>query len=129
MRSHGASRAISSIERCATPAAALERSPAGLACEDGVVEAVEGAGACAVDERGVTEERDVIEAEVPDRSVHHAVGAEGHESSNDGTGEDVVPGCQSVLPQAGSEWGGTCQLWYSSMVRAPPIKQAPRTGA
>jgi hypothetical protein len=97
VRSHGASRAVSGIERSASPAAALVCSPASLACEDGVVEAVERARACAVDEGSMTEERDVVEAEVPNRGVDHAVGAESHHSANDRSGENVIPDIMLVI--------------------------------
>jgi hypothetical protein len=92
VRSHGASGTVSSVERSASPAAALVCAPASLACEHGVVEAVEGASACAIDKGCVAEERDVVKAEVPDRGVDHAVSGEGHHSTDNGTSEDVVPG-------------------------------------
>jgi hypothetical protein len=63
---HGASWTISSVPWSAAPAAALVCAPASLACEEGIVEAVERAGAGTVDKGSVTEERDVVEAEVPD---------------------------------------------------------------
>lgn len=91
LRCHGASRAIRSVARSAAPARALNRAPARLASEDVVVEAIEGAWACAVDEGSVAEERDVVEAEVPDGGVDHAVGGEGHHCADYGAGEDVVP--------------------------------------
>jgi hypothetical protein len=92
VRSHGAAGAISSVERSAAPAAALVCTPASLARKHGVVEAIEGACASAVDEGCVAEEGDVVEAEVPDGGVDHAVGGKGHDGTDNGTGEDVVPG-------------------------------------
>jgi len=91
LRHHGAPRSIRSIARCTAPARALDSAPTGLAREDVGVEAVEGAWACAVDEGGVAEEGNVVEAEVPDGGVDHAVGREGHYGTDDGAGEDVVP--------------------------------------
>jgi hypothetical protein len=91
MRRHSATGTVSSIERRAAPAATLVCAPASLAGEGGVVEAVEGAGTGAVDERCVAEKRDVVKSEVPDGGVDHAVGAKGHDGANDGAGEDVVP--------------------------------------
>lgn len=129
LRSHGTAGTISSVEWGAAPRAALECSPACLACEDGIVEAVEGTGACAVDERCVAEERDVVEAEIPDGGVDHAVGGEGHDCADEGSGEDVVLNeCQHWVMIWNLEEERT-QLWNSSIVRAPPIKTAPRSGA
>ena len=91
MRRHGTTRTVSSIARRTTPRATLERSPTGLAREDSVMKAIERAGTGAVDEGRVAQERDVVEAEVPYRGIDHAVRAEGHEGTNDGAGEDVVP--------------------------------------
>ena len=88
---HGAARAVGGIEGGAAPGAALVGAPASLAGEHGVVEAVERAGSGAVDERSVAQHGDVVEAEVPDRGVHHAVAAEGHEGADDRAGEHVVP--------------------------------------
>jgi hypothetical protein len=129
VRTHGATGTISSVSWSASPAAALVCSPASLACEEGVVEAVEGTGACAVDKGSVAEERDVVEAEVPDRGVHHAVGAEGHHGTDDCTGEDVVPGENVSVCVTLCSWVSSYQLWNSSIVSAPPIKTAPRRGA
>jgi hypothetical protein len=39
----------------------------------------------------MTEKRDVIETEVPDAGVDHSVRAEGHESTDNGPGENVIP--------------------------------------
>jgi len=36
-------------------------------------------------------ERDVVDAPVPDRSVHHTVARESKDSTDDGAGEDIVP--------------------------------------
>jgi hypothetical protein len=91
LRSHGAAGTISSVERRAAPATALVCTPASLAGEGGVVEAVKGAGTGAVDERCVAQQRNVVEAEVPDGGVDHTVGAEGHDGADDGSGEDVIP--------------------------------------
>lgn len=101
--SRSAARTIGGVEGSAAPAATLMCAPARLAREDGVMEAVEGAGACAVDERCVTQERDVVEAEVPDGGVDHAVGGEGHHGTDYGTSEDVVPGEVSNRRKC---WGG-----------------------
>jgi len=90
MGHHGTPRTISSIKGCSTPATALMCAPASLASEDDVVEAVKGARPGTVDKGGVAQERNVVEAEVPDGSVDHAVGAESHDSTNDGSGEDIV---------------------------------------
>jgi hypothetical protein len=92
VRSHSAARTISSIKWRAAPATTLMCAPARLAREDCVMEAIEGAGACAVDERCVAQEGDVVEAEVPDGGVDHAVGGKGHHCTDYGTGEDIVPG-------------------------------------
>lgn len=88
---HGTPRTISSIKGRASPATALVCAPASLTSEDDVVEAVKGAGTRAEDKGSVAQKRDVIEAEVPYRSVDHAVRAEGHESTDDRSSEDVVP--------------------------------------
>ena len=104
---HSSPRTISGVERRAAPAAAFVGTPAGLAGEDGVVEAVEGAGACAIDEGCVAQERDVVEAEVPDGGVDHAVGAEGHDGANDGAGEDVVPVVVFVDGEGAADQAGT----------------------
>jgi hypothetical protein len=92
LRRHRASGTIRRIARRATPATSLERAPVSLAREDGVMEAVERACACTVDEGRVAEQGNVVEAEVPDGCVNHAVGAEGHHRANNGAGEDVIPG-------------------------------------
>jgi hypothetical protein len=126
---HGTARTISSVKGSSSPAAALVRAPASLACEDGVVEAVEGACAGAVDEWCVAEQRDVVEAEVPDRGIDHAVGGEGHDGTDKRASQDIVPEkevsgyCEDMRSES------AYQLWYSSMVRAPPMRQAPRRGA
>jgi hypothetical protein len=91
---HGTARTISSVEGSTSPAAALVGAPASLTCEDCVVEAVEGACAGAVNEWCVAEERDVVEAEVPDRGVDHAVGGESHDGTDKSTSQNVVPGCE-----------------------------------
>jgi hypothetical protein len=100
--SHGAARTVSSVKGSSAPAATLVGAPAGFAGKGGVVEAVEGAGACAVDKGCVAEERDVVEAEVPDRSVDHAVGAKGHQGADNSASEDIVPGDGVSLCFAGS---------------------------
>jgi hypothetical protein len=91
LRRHGAPRPIRRIARRATPATALERSPACLARENRVVEAVERTCACAVHKRCVAQKGDVVESEVPNGGVDHAVSGEGHEGADYGAGEDVVP--------------------------------------
>jgi hypothetical protein len=58
---HGASRAISGITRSSAPGTSVVGSPAGLAGEDSIVEAVEGGGTGTVDERGVAEQWDVVD--------------------------------------------------------------------
>jgi len=73
VRSHGTARTVSGVEWSATPATTLMCAPTSLTCEDSVVEAVKGAGASAVDERCVAQEGDVVEAEVPDGGVDHAI--------------------------------------------------------
>ena len=90
MRHHGSPRTICGIEGCTAPAGSLNRTPSSLAGEDSVVEAIERAWTGAVDERSVAHERDVVETEVPDGSIGHAVGAESHQSADDRSGENVV---------------------------------------
>ena len=62
-------------------------SPAGLAGEQGVREL----GAAGVGEGRAAVQGDVVEAEVPDGGVDHAVRREGHDGPDDGAGEHVVP--------------------------------------
>ena len=93
---HGTSRPVCSIKRRATPAAALVRAPTRLAREDSVVEAVKGAGTCAINKGRVAEEGDMIKAKVPDRSIDHAVRGEGHDGSDEGACEDIVPAGEVV---------------------------------
>jgi hypothetical protein len=90
VRHHGTSRTICSIEWCTSPGCSLNCTPSSLAGEDSVVEAIERAWTGAVDERSVAHERDVVETEVPDGSIGHAVGAESHQSADDRSGENVV---------------------------------------
>lgn len=91
LRHHGTAWAICSIARRTSPACALNGAPASLAGEDVGVEAVEGAWACAVDKGSVAEEGNVVEAEVPDGGVDHAVGRESHHCADHSASEDVVP--------------------------------------
>jgi len=91
MRHHGTPRTICGIEGCAAPAGSLNCTPSSLASEDGVVEAIERAWTGAVDKRSMAHERDVVETEVPDGGIGHAVGAESHQSADDRSGEDIVP--------------------------------------
>lgn len=58
---HGASRTIRSIAGSAAPSRAVMASPAGLVREDCRVEAVEGVGACSIDEGSVADEGDVVD--------------------------------------------------------------------
>lgn len=131
LRHHSTPRTISSVKGRTTPAACIMGAPTGLASEDGIVEAVKGAGTSTVDKGGVAHERDVVEAEVPDGGVSHAVGAEGHHGADYGSGEDVVLSCHVSFEYMGLVhlMEKLTQLWYSSMVRAPPMRQAPRMGA
>lgn len=87
---HGSPRTISSIKGRTAPATCIMGAPTGLAGEDSVVEAVKGAGTSTVDKGSVAHEGDVVEAEVPDGGVGHAVSAEGHHGTDYGSGEDVV---------------------------------------
>lgn len=59
--SHGAARAIGSVEGSTAPGAALVGTPASLASPDSVVEAIESVGTSAVDEGGVAEEGNVVD--------------------------------------------------------------------
>jgi hypothetical protein len=90
VRHHGTSRTICSIEWCTSPGCSLNCTPSSLAGEDSVVESIERAWAGSIDEGSMTHKRDMVEAEVPDRGVSHAVGAKGHQSANDCSGKDVV---------------------------------------
>jgi hypothetical protein len=91
VRCHGAARTISSVKRSTAPAATLVGSPACLASEGGVVEAIKGASACAVNKGCVAEHGDVVEAEVPDRGVDHAVRAKGHHGADNSSSENIIP--------------------------------------
>lgn len=91
VRCHGAARTISSVKGSAAPAATLVGSPACLASEGGVVEAIKGASACAINKGCVAEHGDVVEAEVPDRGVNHAVRAKGHHGADNSSSEYIVP--------------------------------------
>ena len=58
----------------------------------------------------MAEERNVVEAEVPDRCVDHAVAAESHHGADDCASEDIVPvviliNCEGTADQAGAENG------------------------
>ena len=64
-------------------------SPATLAGEDGMLEAA--TMASAVHERRAAVQGDVVVAEVPDGSVHHAVAGEGKDGTNGGTSKDIIP--------------------------------------
>lgn len=104
---HGTARAVSGIEGGAAPGAALVGAPASLAGEHGVVEAVERAGTSTVNERSVAQDGDVVEAEVPDRGVHHAVAAEGHKGADDRAGEHIVPVVELVNGEGATDQAGT----------------------
>src|SRR5690242_3193003 len=65
LRRHCAPRAIGSIKWRTSPGTAVMCAPRSLACEDGVMEAVERARPGSVHERSMTEHGDVVEAEVP----------------------------------------------------------------
>jgi len=58
---HGAARSVGRIERGAAPSGGVVLAPTGLARPHGVVEAVEGGGACAVDEGRVADKRGVVD--------------------------------------------------------------------
>lgn len=108
LRYHRSPGTICSVERSSRPSTAVVRAPASLAGPDSVVEAIERAGSSAIDEGSVTQDGNVVEAEVPDGSVDHAVAAECHEGTNDSTCEDVVPvvvlvNSESATDQAGTE--------------------------
>jgi hypothetical protein len=90
MRHHSTPRTICSIEWCTSPAVPINCTPSSLAREDSIMEAVERAWAGAVDEGGMAHERDVVEAEVPNGGIRHAVRAESHQGTNYCSGEDVV---------------------------------------
>lgn len=84
------------MEECAgversTAKRTLWRTPANLASEGSVLKATVSAVAIAKIEGRVTHQGNVVEAEVPDGGIQHAVGREGEHSPNDGTSEDVVP--------------------------------------
>jgi hypothetical protein len=59
--SHGSSRTISSVTGCTTPGRAIVATPASLAGKDCGVEAIEGVGTATVDERGMTDEGNVVD--------------------------------------------------------------------
>ena len=110
-RLHGTTGAVSGIEGSTSPRAAVVSAPASLASKDSVVEAVECAGASTVNKGSMAEDGNVVEAEVPNRSVDHAVGAEGHEGANERTCKDIIPVVElvdgeSTADQAGAENGG-----------------------
>lgn len=75
------------IEGRASHACALD-SPAHLASEH-CITAFDLANSVA--ERHVAVQGDVVESEIPDGCVYHAVGAEGEDGANDGAGDAVVP--------------------------------------
>ena len=84
-----------------TATAAL--APASLACENRVVQlsvktVVEGLAAV---------EGDVVEAEVPDGSIGHAVGGEGEDNTNGCTSKDVVPVVELVNGERTTDEDGT----------------------
>jgi hypothetical protein len=106
-RLHGTTGTVSGIEGSTTPGAAVVGAPASLAGEDSVVEAVECARASAVDKGSVAEDGNVVEAEVPNRGVDHAVGAESHESADDCTSENVVPVVELVNGESTTNQAGT----------------------
>lgn len=63
------------------------------------------------DERSVAVQRDVVDTPVPDASIAHAVRRESEDSSDDGTGQDVVPvvilvDSKGTTNKAGTENGG-----------------------
>lgn len=123
LRLHSAPRTIGSIERRTSPGATVVRAPASLTCPDSIVEAVEGAGSGAVDKGSVAQDGNMVEAEVPDRGEDHTVAAEGHESTDDGAGEDVIPvvvlvNSQGTADQASTEEGSveSSKLPHSGVV-------------
>lgn len=128
VRCHGASWTVSRVE-WRTTAATLGGTPTSLAGEDGVVEAVERARAGSVHERSVAEERDVVEAEIPNGSVYHTVRTERHDSANERTRKDVIPvmvfiNGKSAANQASSENGGVDgdELPHGRVVVGPDLQ-------
>lgn len=82
-------KAVSSIIRCS--AKRLFKSPASLARKDRRFEARSTRGTGAIAEGRVASERNVVEAEVPDTRVDHAVRRQSHDRTDAGTSEDIVP--------------------------------------
>jgi hypothetical protein len=99
-------------------------SPAGLPRKSGTMQL---GVTSTVHEGGSAVQGNMVEAPVPDGGKRHAVGAEGHDGSDDGSSEQVVPMM---------EFTATSQLWLCrdgrrgtySMLRAPAIRHAPRRG-
>ena len=83
-----AARCVRRIKRCTTPGTTLMSTPASLSRPQRIVEAIE--GSIAVGEWEMARERDVVEPEVPDGGVDHAVSAERHDCTDDGSGNNVV---------------------------------------
>lgn len=84
-----------------TTTAAL--APTGLAGEDSIVQLSLGT----VVKSLATVQGNVVEAEVPDGSVGHAVRGEGKGDSDGGTGEDVIPVVELVNSERATDEDGT----------------------
>jgi hypothetical protein len=104
-----ASQPMRGIKR--RPTIRLLKPPASLAREDRRLKPSCPRRARTVGEGRVPRQRDVVEAEVPDRGVHHAVGGDGEDGADHRAGEAVVPVMELVdgqrtRDQAGGEnWG------------------------
>lgn len=70
------------------PSAAVVPSPAGLPRKRSAMQL---RVPSTVHKGGTAVQGNVVEAPVPDGGKRHAVGAEGHDASDDGSGEQVVP--------------------------------------
>lgn len=66
-------------------------APASFARPNSIVETIEGARTSTIDKGSVTEDGDVVKAEVPHGGIDHSVATESHHGTNNGSGEDVVP--------------------------------------
>ena len=103
-----ATRSVRSIERSTTKGT-LVNTPPSLPRPECITEAIERSESLRIRERHVAHERNVVEAEVPDTGIDHAVGAECHDRSNDCAGKDVVPvvifiNCQCAPDKSGAQY-------------------------
>lgn len=71
----------------------ISSAPTSLTREDGIVEAMVWslASTCSICEWDVARERNVVEAKVPDGSVHHAICRESEDSTDDTACNNVIP--------------------------------------